>query len=639
MKNIKIKIFSTALILSLSTSCNKFLDIVPDNAPVLDQAFAMRSMAQRYLATCYSSIPSGFSVTGNPALFSGDEFWLSSQSTYSTYYNWRVALGFQNSDSPLLNAWDGNNGSASLWIGITNCNTFLANIMNVPDMDEAEKTMWASEVKFLKAYYHFQLLRKYGPVPIKDVNIEVEEESGATNLPRNSTEECFDYIIKLIDESMPALQDDITAAASETGRITKIIAKAEKAEIMMYRASPLFNGNVDPESNLKNFDGKDLFNHTYSATKWQDAVAACKEAIEFAESFGKKLHTYTTPAGITASNSTQIQMSIREAFNESSNNPEILWLDTKNLASSTFQGYFGLPRYVTEATSSTIRGDFSVTMNTAEKFYSKNGVPIEEDITFPYNNRYDLISVPSTDTYKYDLVGGQQTARLNLDRENRFYASLMFDAGRLFMYQIKTDASAYNINLKYSGSSGKANPTYFNTTGYASKKHFNYQNTVASGNSFTTRAYGNPIIRLASLYLYYAEALNELNGPTAEALTYIDKVRARSGLKGVVESWTNFSSTPNKPNTKEGLREIIKRERTCEFALEGIRYYDILRWKDAVKEFNTPIMAWDINQYTANSYYRTTILYVRSFMDRDYFTPISLNERRRNTNLVQAAGW
>ena len=133
--------------------------------------------------------------------------------------------------------------------------------------------------------------------------------------------------------------------------------------------------------------------------------------------------------------------------------------------------------------------------------------------------------------------------------------------------------------------------------------------------------------------------MNELNGPTAEALTYIDKVRARSGLKGVVESWTNFSSNPNKPNTKEGLREIIKRERTCEFALEGIRYYDILRWKDAVKEFNTPIMAWDINQYTANSYYRTTILYVRSFMDRDYFTPISLNERRRNTNLVQAAGW
>jgi hypothetical protein len=639
MKNIKIKILSAALALGLTTGCNKFLDIVPDNAPVLDQAFAMRSMAQRYLATCYSSIPAAFTVTNNPGIFSGDEFWLSSQSTYSTYYNWRVALGFQNSDKPLLNAWDGNNGANSLWIGITNCNIFLENIIKVPDMEEAEKNMWASEVKFLKAYYHFLLLRKYGPIPIKDVNIPVQEDSGASNLARNSTDECFDYIINLIDESIPALMDDVTAVNSETGRITKIIAKAEKAEIMMYRASPLFNGNNGPEANLKNADGKDLFSHTYTAKKWEDAALACKEAIDFAESLGKKLHTWTVPAGFTATDNTKIQMSIRESFNESSNNPEVLWMDTRTIASSTIQGYFALPRYTTEATNSALRGNISATLNIVEKFYSKNGVPINEDVTFPYNSRYDLIAIPNTDNYKYDLVGGQQTARLNLDRENRFYATLMFDAGRLFMAQNKTDASAYNINLKYSGPSGKTDPNYFNITGYASKKHYNYQNTVASGNSLTTRTFGYPLIRLANLYLYYAEALNELNGPSEDAINYINKVRQRSGLKGVIESWTNFSSKPNKPNTKEGLREIIKAERTCELALEGIRYYDVLRWKDAVKEFNTPIMGWDINQYTPASYYRTTILYTRAFIDRDYFTPISLNERRRNTNLVQAAGW
>jgi hypothetical protein len=638
-KKFRLNLGYIVLMTVMLTSCNKYLDVVPDNAPVLDQAFAMRTMAERYLTTCYSSIPNNFSVTGNPGWLSGDEFWMSSESTYSGYYNWRVALGYQNGDSPLLNAWDGNQGASSLWTGITNCNIFLENIMSVPDMDNAEKLMWASEVKFLKAYYHFLLLRQYGPIPIRDDNTSVSDEPGATLLPRNSVDECFDYIASLIDESMDYLMDDVTAVNSETGRITKIVAKAAKAEILVYAASPLFNGNTGTEASIKNKDGKVLFNPTYSAAKWELAAIACKDAIDFAHQFGKKLHTWTPTAGLDPVASTQYQMNIREAFNESSNNAEILWLDTRATASATVQGNFMLPRYTTNATSGTLLGYISATLNIAEKFYTKNGVPMEEDITYPYGNRYDLVTVPSTDAYKYDLVAGQQTARLNMDRENRFYGTLMFDAGRVFMLQAGSDANAYNINLKYSGASGKVNPTHFNITGYASKKHFNYRNTVGASNAYSARLFGYPLIRLASLYLYYAEALNELNGPSEEAYEYIDLVRSRVGLNGVVESWQDYSSNPNKPGTKEGLREIIKRERTSEFALEGVRFYDVLRWKDGVKEFNTAILGWDINQSTVGSYYRTTMMYIRSFLEKDYFWPVSLNERRRNPNLVQSAGW
>ncbi|MFA4979673.1 MAG: RagB/SusD family nutrient uptake outer membrane protein, partial [Sphingobacterium sp.] len=127
----KKSIIALGLFVGLSTSCNKFLDVVPDNAPVLDQAFAMRTMAERYLVTCYSQLPQSFSMTNNPGWLSGDEFWLNSESTYSGYFNWRIALGNQNGDNPLLNAWDGNNGATNLWVGITNCNTFLDNIMSV----------------------------------------------------------------------------------------------------------------------------------------------------------------------------------------------------------------------------------------------------------------------------------------------------------------------------------------------------------------------------------------------------------------------------------------------------------------------------------------------------------------------------
>lgn len=635
----KKSIIALGLFVGLSTSCNKFLDVVPDNAPVLDQAFAMRTMAERYLVTCYSQLPQSFTMTNNPGWLSGDEFWLNSESTYSGYFNWRIALGNQNGDNPLLNAWDGNNGTTNLWVGITNCNTFLDNIMSVPDMTDEEKQMWISEVKFLKAYYHFLLMKQYGPVPIRDKNILIYDSPGSSQLPRNSVEECFNYVIGMIDESIPNLMDDVTAVNSETGRITKIVAKAMKAEILVYAASPLFNGNVGTEASIKNSDGKELFNHTYSAEKWQLAAKACKEAIDFATEHGKKLHAWTPTGGFTPQASTQFQMNIREAYNENTDNPEVLWLDTKSTANGTIQGYFMLPRYTANATSGTLLGFMSATINIVEKFYSNNGVPIEEDITYPYTSRFDLITVPNTDAYKYDLVAGKQTARMNLNRENRFYGTLMFDAGRVFMLQAGSDANAYNIDLKYSGSSGKVDPTRFNWTGYASKKHYNYRSTVGASNAYTARLFGHPIMRLANLYLYYAEALNEANGPSAEAYSYIDAVRTRSGLKGVVESWQNYSSAPNKPATKDGLREIIKRERTNEFALEGVRFWDLRRWKDAVKELNNPILGWDINQSSEGSYYRTTLLYTRSFMDRDYFWPLSLNERRRNPNLVQSAGW
>lgn len=637
--NFKISILGLGMLLGMATSCNKFLDVVPDNAPVLDQAFAMRTMAERYLVTCYNSLPLNSSVTANTGILAGDEFWLSSQSTYNSYNNWKIALGNQNSDNPLMNAWDGNNGSTGLWIGITNCNTFLENIQKVPDMTDAEKLQWAAEVKFLKAYYHFLLLRQYGPIPIMDKNIPIYDPPGNSQIPRSSAEECFDYIIGTIDGDMDYLMDDVTAVNQETGRITKLVAKAMKAEILIYAASPLFNGNNGIEASLRNNDGKELFNKTYSVEKWQKASLACKEAIEFAHALGKQLHTWNSVGSFTPQTSTKYQMNTREAFSESSNNKEILWLDSRSTASAAYQGAFMVPRFTANATSSSLSGYMSVTLNLVEKFYSKNGVPIDEDISYPYNSRFDLVTVPSTDGYRYDLVAGKTTSRLQLDRENRFYASLVFDAGRLFVNQAGSDANAYNIDLKYAGASGKVDPTNYNWTGFASKKHYNYQNTVAASNGFTARLFGYPVMRLANLYLYYAEALNEVNGPTQEAYSYIDLVRERTGLGGVVDSWLNYSVNPSKPTTKEGLREIIKSERTSEFALEGIRFWDLRRWKDAVKELNTPILGWDINQSAESSFYRPTVLYTRSFMDRDYFWPISLNERRRNPNLVQSAGW
>src|SRR3546814_823881 len=161
MKN-QIIIFFEAAIMS---SCN-YLDVVPDKVATLDNAFSMRSMAERYLFTCYSWMPEhGDVFAGNPGFTAGDEFWFYDNVTQD-YKAWRIALGNQNVLDPILNFWNGRQGGKDLYRGIRECNIFLENIESVPDMSSSEKARWTAEVKFLKAYYHFWLLRMYGPIPL-----------------------------------------------------------------------------------------------------------------------------------------------------------------------------------------------------------------------------------------------------------------------------------------------------------------------------------------------------------------------------------------------------------------------------------------------------------------------------------------
>ncbi|MFD2599445.1 RagB/SusD family nutrient uptake outer membrane protein [Sphingobacterium corticis] len=647
----KIKILY-AIGLFLLSGCNKYMDIVPDNIAELEQAFSMRVMAERYLFTCYSYIPRGNDLQRNPALLSGDEFWLNSMTNYSQgeFPNWYIAMGAQNTNSPLLNFWDGNNQGGSgddhvrLWRAIRDCNIFLENIYDVRDMDEVEIKRWSAEVKFLKAYFHYYLLRMYGPIPIVDVNTATFEDPENVHFERESTDAVFAYITRTIDEAMPDLMVDVMQPAQENGRVTQIVAKAMKAEILVTAASPLFNGNADYPDYV-NADNQPLFNAAENPEKWVAAATACREAIAAAEAAGKSLYKWTPPTTMIRAPqpSTIYQMSIRQAVTERMNNPESLWVNNRSTANQSHQGHGFMPRSIDPAriTNSQTGGYMAPTLNMALLFYSKNGVPIEEDFTYNYAGRFNLRTVPiGQSPYQYDLIPGHVTVGMHFDRENRFYGSLSFDGGRYFMNNHSSDSLAYPINARPGGNAAATNsPTRYSGTGYTPKKLVSYFNVVGSEQAFTTYTYPFVMMRLGNLYLLCAEALNEVNGPTQEVFQYLDAIRARSGLRGVIESWSDFSSNPTKPNSKEGLREIIHRERTIELAFESQRFWDLRRWKTAQEELNTPIYGWDIRQNTEQTYYRRVVMFTRTFTLRDYFWPISINELRRNTSLLQSPLW
>lgn len=640
------KYIIAALIISMSSvfsSCKKFMDIVPDNVAQIENAFAMRTMAERYLFTCYNWMPAGFDNQANTAMLAGDEVWLSSTANYpeGTYGSWYIARGAQNSNSPLNNYWEGTNQGKNLWAGIRDCNVFLENIDKVPDMDSFEKKKWAAEVTFLKAYYHYYLLRMYGPIHIMDKNIESFSDPEATQITRLPVDECFNYIIGLIDAAMEDLPDDVTAVL-ENGRISKLVAKTMKAEILVTAASPLFNGNQD-YPDFKNQSNVPFFNPVFNAEKWLRAKEACAIAVDFAEANGRKLFTWTAPLNMSPApqESTKNQMSYRESVTERQANTEQIWLNNVSRANQAYQRSVTVRSYDPALVNNTVLGGFiSPTINSALMYYSKNGVPIEEDKDYNYSGRFELRTVPAGKSeYMYNLTPGYTTIGLHFDREDRFYASLSFDGGRYLMSNHTDDSKTFSTSYRVGGNAQPLSPTGYSITGYTPKKLVSYRNVQAASNVYTVYEYAYPIIRLADLYLLYAEALNETGATTQEACKYVDLVRERSGLDGVVASWTNSSLNPGKPNTKEGLREIILRERSIELMFEGKRYWDLRRTKMAQNVLNSNIMGWSIREKDPELFYRPLNLFSRKFVQRDYLWPLSLNELRRNSKLSQNPGW
>lgn len=639
MKKIIISISFLIAMMLTGTSCSDYLNIVPEGTPSMDNAFSNRINSLKFLYTCYSYLPT-FDNGGSVGFLAGDEHWLMPKGTgfidqRISINAWEIGRGAQNSNSPYMNYWDGGNGGTNLWVAIRDCNIFLENINKPRDLQDYERDKWISEVKFLKAYYHFYLFQLYGPIPIIDQNVSIDAPVDAVRLYREPVDKVVSYISNLLDESLEHLPLQITNEGEEMGRITQPIAKAVKAQLLLLAASPLFNGNSD-YAEVKDNQGRTLFPADYDENKWKLAADATLDAIKTAEEATHAIYYFKD--AIKISDATRTLLNIGEAVTEKWNK-EIIWGSTRNVTGLETQSMGKL----TTGNNWNARSVLGPTLTVAEEFYSVNGVPISEDkgefwsTNYPY--RYEPRTIEDEGNNKYYLELGQQTAVLHLNREPRFYASLAFDRGTWYGSGYKNDEQAtlskYRFRRKeVSGQNTSEDHSY---TGYLNKKVCSYRCNLTN-DAWTPYRYAFPIIRLADLYLMYVEALNEtMSVPNDEVFQYIDVIRARAGLKGVKESWLNYSIYPNKPNTREGMREIIRMERLNELAGEGKRFWDLRRWK---VELPSEIRGWNVKGETAETFYRVSVLFQRSkYTYKDFLWPIKTDAIQKNPNLVQNPGW
>jgi hypothetical protein len=426
---------------------------------------------------------------------------------------------------------------------------------------------------------------------------------------------------------------------------------------MLFRASPFFNGNEGYYKDFFDRDGAPFFPLEYKHEKWKDALDAVDAAIELCEINGLGLYEYDKPPYLydrddyAANPDMQTYYTLRMLIADPWNK-EVIWGQDYNPLFENILSVVSnirLPAgygegYIDQASFSW--QSHGASYNMLERYYTKNGLPPNEDLTFDKIAMYQIITTPGVTDPEYAKIQGimqpgAETIKLYMDRELRFYANLGITGGYWRSHAVKINT------MMFSSSDGGYNPSFtssydFLSTGIGVQKFVHPESKSAHWLRVIKSPY--PIIRMADLYLMKAEILNEyLEQPNDEVYEAIDKVRERAGIRKVKDTWSDETIVVpeflNKHLKKDGMREIILHERSIELAFEGSRFWDMHRHKRAITEFSSPVMGWNYAGYNAMTFFTLQLRQQRRFIFRDCLWPIPLDEIETNSNLIQNPGW
>ena len=252
-------------------SCKSDLEVEPIELQTLDQVFNSQDSAgvnaERFLTDIYTRLPRTYNRVGDDYLDAATDDAISSNSANVSVQ--QLSLGTYSADSYQDNQWANN------YAGIRQANIFINNIDKVPLKGKLPNgtgfnAVWKSEARFLRALYYFELVKRHGGVPL--LGDKVFQLNDDVELPRNSFEECINYIVSECDAIKGTLRTnpyDLTFLE----RPTTGAALALKARALLYAASPLFNGsNIEPQNSLTGYTN-------FSADRWAKAEQAAADVM------------------------------------------------------------------------------------------------------------------------------------------------------------------------------------------------------------------------------------------------------------------------------------------------------------------------------------------------------------------------
>ncbi|MCF2690691.1 RagB/SusD family nutrient uptake outer membrane protein [Bacteroides fragilis] len=489
---------------------------------------------------------------------------------------------------------------------------------------EDELTQMKANVRFMRAFYHYLLFEQYGPIIlVKDKIYDATEDQ---DVPRNTVDEVVAYIdSELTAVASELTQEPIFEDKDHRAWPTKGVALAVRAKLWLYAASPLLNGGYREALAVTNPDGTRLF-PDYDAGKWEKALAACKDFIDYAEAGRYELYKeYKDDNGAVI----DPDKSVYNLFQKYTH--EIIWATANN----DWGGMNGdaFDRRIAPRCEKNGLGSIGVTQELVDAFYMKDGLPISATAYLPQSTLYQEEGYGTykdqNDNFSKKYTNVSVSNRY-LNREPRFYNTVFFN-GRQWPVSC-------NQVLFYNGGNSGVQEGQATLTGYMLFKRFN--RSVSLTNPGVASQFRPSIIfRLADFYLMYAEAANEVNPNDVRVLKYLNLVRERAGLPGVE------TLNPAIRGNQELQRAAIQRERQVELATEGQRYFDVRRWMIADKNgegrqngyahgMNVRGEPNDIDDFN-----RVVEASQIVFNRKMYLYPMPDSEMRKTKNLVQNPGW
>lgn len=482
--------------------------------------------------------------------------------------------------------WD-NRSWSTKWTNISNCNIFFERVDNVGFTDETEKTKLVGQVRFIRAFEYWDLIARWGAMPIITKSFSINDREEIVGQKRNTYKECIDFLVSELDQAAKELPANWSG--DDYGRATSVAALALKSRILLYAASPLMNEDVKiPEVGYT----------TPEPDRWQKAAKAATEALDAAQAAGYELYNLN---------------------GDPSKNYQLIFMDNTAANKETLFARMG---------TSSAEGE---SISSCDQYNNPNGYggwggncPLQELV-----DAYEVVKDGVAS--KFDWNNPEEKANPYANRDPRFYATILYDGAKWMTRNVETYFDVDNNgtiigggkDTKYGNDSWNASPT-----GYNMKKFMDEGYALNSWN-FCARNWIH--LRMAELYLNKAEALYNI-GDEEGAREALKPVRERAGMPAITASGAD-------------LLEAIKHERRIELAFEEHRYFDVRRWKEAPKYFGSTVHAITIKKYPdgKKTYevdkLRSDVGGDRKWDDKMYWLPITKAEMDKNPNLVQNPGY
>lgn len=649
------------------SSCSDYLnnDKKFKDRMTIEKVFTSRDYSEQWLANAYHYLMDFNADVASkeltPFCFSDDMYFGDRGDRYRLWKNVEFDEGFYQ------NSWD------EAYKGIRQSSIFIENIDMNQKFTAKERDDLKAQARFARAYLYWKLLQKYGPIPLlPDVGQDYTESYDELSLPRNTYDECADYICS---EMVVAARDlPLERELLSIARPTRGAALATRAKVLVFAASPLMNGNADAyATQMVDDKGKRLLAAEYDEVKWARAAAAARDVMEL-----KRYRLYTAhlrptgdaqyPATITPPRHPEFSdknypegwkdidpfESYRAVFNgelNATDNPELIFTRGQNQGGESVATMVlhQLPRFAKGWNT------HGMTQKQCDAYYMDNGkdCPGKDKEIGRGDNSNRLAGF----TTQEDIEAGKCVPITNpgvslqyVNREPRFYASVAYNGAIWHLGNAEKPENTEYTSWYYRGTAeGRTNTMFWLRTGIGIMKFVRPTDTNEREGAIDPKP--EPAIRYAEILLIYAEALNELKGThdisswdgsksysirrdVNEMRNGILPIRLRAGVPDFMQSVYD--------DEKE-FRKYLKRECQIELMGEGHRYFDLRRWKDVAIEEALPVYGCNTLMTEQERDMFHVPVQVSSlpttFAEKTYFWPIKHDELRRNRRLTQNPGW